>query len=93
MVPSWLVSQSPYEEGGMSESSESFHIRTADPKATASRLRAVKCAGLIFGPANGWLTFVPYAQLKTFQRFRMSGGFARRLCRDLGATVLHYVYS
>lgn len=77
----------------MSESSESFHIRTADPKAAASRLRESKCAGLIFGPANGWLTFVPYGELKTFQQLRTSGSFARRLCRDLGATVLHYLYS
>jgi hypothetical protein len=77
----------------MSESSESFHIRTADPKATAGRLREKKCAGLIFGPANGWLTFVPYAELEPFQQLRMSGGFARHLSQALSATVLHYFYS
>jgi hypothetical protein len=44
----------------MSEFSISFHIRTSSVSTTEQRLRKAKMSGLIFGPTNGWLTFVPY---------------------------------
>jgi hypothetical protein len=43
----------------MSEFSISFHIRFGD--GHEELLRAAKLSGVTFGPANGWLTFVPYA--------------------------------
>jgi len=77
----------------MSEFSESYHIRTNDPAATVRRLRDAKLAGLSFGPANGWLTFVPYGELELYRQFAATGGFARYLNRVLSATVMHYFYA
>jgi hypothetical protein len=44
----------------VSEFSRSFHIRTSSASKTERCLRESKMSGLLFGPANGWLTFVPY---------------------------------
>jgi len=46
----------------MSEFSSSFHIRTADAPAAEKALACARFRGLVFGPKNGWLTFVPYAE-------------------------------
>jgi hypothetical protein len=45
----------------MSEFSISFHIRLGDGHEVSKLLPAAKLSGVTFGPANGWLTFVPYA--------------------------------
>jgi hypothetical protein len=44
----------------MSEFSCSFHIRTHNAAETEAALGRARMSGLVFGPANGWLTFVPY---------------------------------
>ena len=46
--------------GLVSEFSSSFHIRTTSPTDTEQRLGKAKLSGLVFGPKNDWLTFVPY---------------------------------
>ena len=43
----------------MSEFSVSYHIRLAEGIDAQKLLRQAKAAGIVFGPANDWLTFVP----------------------------------
>lgn len=74
----------------MSEFSESYHIRTNDPADTKQRLRRARLAGIVFGPSNGWLTFIPYEDLKCFSQ---GSSFAQQLSRVLGTVVLHYNYA
>ena len=76
----------------MSEFSDSYHIRTDDPAKTKSLLRKARLAGVVFGPANGWLTFVPYEDLNVFRQGATFEGFTRELSRVLETTVLHYSY-
>jgi hypothetical protein len=76
----------------VSEFSSSYHIRTADPREAERRLRRAKISGVVFGPANGWLTFVPYANLPALQRRADSGHFALDLSRVTDSAVLHYRY-
>jgi hypothetical protein len=76
----------------MSEFSESYHIRISDPAQLKQQLRRAGLAGVTFGPANGWLTFVPYEELPAFRR--SSGeAFTRELCRVTGAVTLQYRYA
>ena len=78
----------------MSEFSESFHIRCDDARAVEKRLRSGKYAGLVFGPANGWLTYVPYNDSPAYQRaLGKPEAFAEALCCDLGAAVLVYYFA
>lgn len=77
----------------MSEFSSSFHIRTSDPAATLRQLRAAKFAGIVYGPANGWLTFVPYGHLPAYARAGDDWRFAQELSARLRANVLHYAYA
>jgi len=76
----------------MSEFSISYHVRIGDSHAVQKQLRQAKLSGVIFGPANGWLTFVPYADLT---EYRKADGpkFADRLSRLTGLAVLHYCYA
>jgi hypothetical protein len=48
--------------------------------------------GVTFGPANGWLTFVPYADLAKYWKADGSR-FADDLSRLTGLPVLHYCYA
>lgn len=50
----------------MSEFSISFHIRANDSDDVEARFLRAKLSGLVFGPANGWLTFVPYGGANPF---------------------------
>jgi hypothetical protein len=76
----------------MSEFSTSFHVRVDGSRDATKLLRQAKLSGLTFGPANGWLTFVPYADLA---HYRKADGprFATDLSRLTGLPVLHYCYA
>src|SRR5262249_21533666 len=76
----------------MSEFSSSFHIRTRDADLTKRQLLAAKMSGLVFGPANSWLTFVPEVNSKGFDA---PGGFvgAIALANATNSFVLHYSYA
>jgi hypothetical protein len=76
----------------MSEYSDSYHIRTDDPVRVRQRLRQARMAGLVFGPANGWLTFVPYEDNHEFRGRSTAEGFTQDLSRVVGGLVLHYTY-
>jgi hypothetical protein len=75
----------------MSEFSSSYHIRTENPQDTLQRLRRAKISGVVFGPANGWLTFVPYENLPAYEQ-RGDTDFAPYLSQILGSIILHYRY-
>jgi hypothetical protein len=77
----------------VSEFSCSYHIRTDDARDALQRLRKAKISGLAFGPANGWLTFVPYANLAELRGHADSPLFAQRLSRLTGSEVLHYRFA
>jgi hypothetical protein len=76
----------------MSEYSISYHVRVGDSRAVQKRLRQAKFSGITFGPANSWLTFVPYADSA---RYRNADGlrFANSLCKLTGLAILHYCYA
>lgn len=76
----------------MSEYSISYHLRVGDRRDVQKLLREAKYSGVTFGPANGWLTFVPYADSA---RYRSADGprFANYLCKLTGLAVLHYSYA
>jgi hypothetical protein len=76
----------------MSEFSISYHVRIGDCHEVQKLLRQAKLSGVIFGPANGWLTFVPYADSV---KYRKADGpnFADYLSRLTGLPVLHYCYA
>jgi hypothetical protein len=77
----------------MSEFSISYHIRAGDDGHDVQKLlRGGKFSGITFGPANGWLTFVPYANSAAYQKSGLAG-FADNLSRQTGRTVLHYCYA
>jgi hypothetical protein len=77
----------------LSEFSTSYHIRTTDQRGVQQRLRQAKISGIAFGPANGWLTFVPYANLDALRSSGDPANFAARLSHVLGAQVIHYNYA
>ena len=56
------------------------------------QLRQAKAAGIVFGPANGWLTFVPYAGLAAY-RSAGEARFADYLSKLTGLPVLYYCYA
>jgi hypothetical protein len=76
----------------MSEYSISYHIRVGDSLEVQKLLRQAKFSGVTFGPANGWLTFVPYADSA---RYRNADGprFAVYLCKLTGLAILYYCYA
>jgi hypothetical protein len=76
----------------VSEFSSSFHIRTGDAALAERRLVAAKISGLAFGPANGWLTFVPFANSQGFDA-RDPVGAATALANATGSFVLQYTYA
>lgn len=76
----------------MSEFSSSFHIRTSDAASAERRLAAARISGLAFGPANGWLTFVPYANSPGLDA-RDPVGAATALANAAGSFVLQYTYA
>jgi hypothetical protein len=75
----------------MSEFSISYHIRVDESRDATKLLRQAKLSGVSFGPANGWLTFVPYADLA---KYRNADGprFAEDVSRLTCLPVLHYCY-
>jgi hypothetical protein len=76
----------------MSEFSTSYHIRVGDSHDVQKQLRQAKLSGLVFGPAHGWLTFVPYANLANYRNAE-GASFAEHLARLTGLAVLHYSYA
>lgn len=76
----------------MSEFSTSYHIRLGDGGEVQKLLRQAKLSGVVFGPANGWLTFVPYADLASYRKADGSR-FAEDISRLTGLPVLHYRYA
>ena len=76
----------------MSEFSVSYHIRLAEGIDAQKLLRQAKAAGIVFGPANGWLTFVPYAGLAAY-RSAGEARFADYLSKLTGLPVLYYCYA
>src|SRR5262249_19555634 len=66
----------------------SLHIRTADAGKTEQALLKAGYRGLLFGPRNGWVTFVPYADGDP--GIDQHAGFAPKLSEATGSTVLHY---
>lgn len=76
----------------MSEFSVSYHVRVDDSREVQKLLRDAKLSGITFGPANGWLTFVPYADAALY-RNAAGPGFADKLSKLTGCTILHYCYA
>ena len=72
----------------MSETSESYHIRTADPKAAIKKLRSANFAGLVFPPEAGWLTFIPYDTGPSDAERKL-----KALANTTGNPVLWYLYA
>jgi hypothetical protein len=77
----------------MSEFSCSYQIRTDDAPDALQRLRKAKIGGIAFGPTNGWLTFVPYANLPELRGESDSPQFARRLSVLTGSPVIYYRFT
>lgn len=73
----------------MSEFSVSYHIRVGEGVDAQKLLRQAKAAGVVFGPAHGWLTFVPYAGLAAY-RSAGEARFADYLAKLIGLPVLCY---
>ena len=74
------------------ELSISYHLRVADGREVLKVLRDARFSGVAFAPANGWLTFIPYANAAPY---RDADGplFADVLCKLTGRTVLYYCYA
>lgn len=72
----------------MSETSESYHIRTTDPKSMIGQLRAEGLAGIVFYSDAQWLTFVPYDHGGNFPGIHMDN-----IVRCARAPVFWYLYS
>jgi len=68
----------------MSQFSASFHIRTSDQAALATRLRKAKFFGALFPPAHGWCAFVPFDE----ERVALEP-----LVQKTGHVVLHYLHA
>jgi hypothetical protein len=77
----------------VSEFSSSFHIWTDNSADAEQRLRRSKVSGIVFGPADHWLTFVPYANLPAYRRRVEPADFTADLSRIVGCPVLHYRYA
>ncbi len=76
----------------MSEFSISYHLRVGDGREVQKALRDAGFSGVAFAPANGWLTFVPYANSASY-RDAEGPLFADSLCKLTGRTVLYYCYA
>lgn len=72
----------------MSDLTIAYHLKADRPQDVEKELRHGKLAGLMFGPASGWLTFVPFAADPQFQEAGDPIDFAFVLHRRCGATVL-----
>lgn len=77
----------------MSEFSSSFHIRTKSAAKTERNLWQAKMAGLVFGPANGWLTFVPYPGCPGLPDGEDPVGSAQVLAAATGEAVLYFQFA
>ena len=77
----------------MSEFSSSLHIRTTSPMDTEQRLRKAEFSGLVFGPKNGWLTFVPYPGSDGITGGDADAGMANAIAATTGETVLHFGFA
>jgi hypothetical protein len=80
-----------WDHRNVSEFSSSIHIQTADAVETEKALLEAGYRGLVFGPKNGWLTFVPYADGDA--DIDQLASFSPRLSEAVGATILHYTYA
>lgn len=76
----------------MSEFSANYHIRVGERADAQKVLRQAKVSGVVFGPANGWLSFVPYAGLASY-RNAGEARFADYLAKQTGLPVLYYCYA
>lgn len=76
----------------MSEFSASYHIRVGEGADAQKALRQAKIGGVVFGPANGWLSLVPYAGLASY-RSAGEARFADYLAKLTGLPVLYYCYA
>ncbi len=65
----------------MSQFSASFHIRATDQSSLGLRLRKAKFFGVLFPPAQGWCTFVPFDEESVS---------LESLVKKTGHVVLHY---
>jgi hypothetical protein len=74
----------------MSEFSTSYHIRLGEGPDVQKVLRQAKVSGVVFGPANGWLTFVPYPKSVMY---RGEARFADYLSKLTRRPVLYYFYA
>jgi hypothetical protein len=77
----------------VSEFSSSFHIRTNSAPKTERSLRKAKMSGLVFGPANGWLTFVPYPHSEGIPDVNDRIGTASAIALATEKTVLQFEYA
>lgn len=76
----------------MSEFSGSCHIRTNDSGATERQLLTAGYAGMVFGPKNGWLTFVPFAEGPEAFEALDPAGLSPKLSEVTDSLVLQYCY-
>ena len=83
----------PRGPGQVSEFSSSFHIRTTSPTDTEQRLRKAKLSGLVFGPKNDWLTFVPYPDTDGIAGSHDDAAMASAIATTTGETVLCFQFA
>jgi hypothetical protein len=77
----------------MSEFSCSFHVRTHDAAETEAALGRARMSGLVFGPANGWLTFVPYPRSDGLRDAYDDPTTAAAIATATGQTVLQFQFA
>lgn len=76
----------------MSEFSESVHIRTSDSAKTESLLVKQGHKGLVFGPQNSWLTFVPFPDEDDYSEANLIA-VANKILKEADDLVLHYTFA
>ena len=77
----------------MSEFNSRFHIRTNSAPKTEQSLGKANFSGLVFGPANGWLTFVPYPHSEGLPDVNDRIGTAIAIALATEKTVLLFKYA
>ncbi|MEL6979388.1 MAG: hypothetical protein AAGM38_12020 [Pseudomonadota bacterium] len=77
----------------MSEFSESYHIKTTNAPEIERRLAAADLGGYVYGPKNGWLTFIPYFHHEAYDRREPVYSFSKKLHNAAESPVLEYVYA
>lgn len=74
----------------MSEFSESYHLRTADPAGALRKIRCARISGLAFPASANWLSFVPFENCPTCREKR---GVTSALIGAVEEPFLHYRYA